>query len=553
MGFSTRFLLVLICALSPFSIHALDSQPAAVVEGTVINKLSGRPVKGAHVTYNRIVAETGGTSWPISTDTNAEGNFSLSLAPGTYRLWVERSGFIRQFYGALSPAGEGTALSVAAGQKFPQIMFRLVPQGAIAGRIVDEDGDPIQSAGIQVLRFNYANDHRQLVSVAGATSNDRGEYRVFGLPAGRYLLQASVPNSPMSRPYEAGALVPEMQDPFVSSYYPGVMDVDSASPVSLGEGDNLEDVNFQLHKVRTLSLRGHLTSPEKISAGQLQVVLAHNENGVASYIDRASASVDPVTGRFEVRGVAPGSYLLAASQLVAGRPLGGRIPVELTATGHDEINLPLISALDVAGTVELEGAPRGSLPNLTLRLVSSEGLALGPQPSSKVGVDGGIHFAAVTPGRWTMAFDSLPEGLWIKSENFAGVDLPAGELNLTESTRGQLHIVLADNGGQINGTVSLDNRPCHATVVLVPDEPELRAAHQMYKVTNASERGLFTLKGIRPGSYKLFAFQEIEPFAWFDPDKLKLAEEMGSPITVSAGESAMHDLVTIPPDLLLFH
>ena len=553
MGFSTRFLIILVCVLSSFSIQASDSQPAAVVQGTVVNKLSGRPVKSAHVIYNRIVSETGGTSSPISTDTDAEGNFSFSLAPGTYRFWVEHSGFARQVYGALSPAGEGTTLTVAAGQKLSQITFRLVPQGAIAGRIVDEDGDPIQSAGIQVLRFSYANDHRQLVSVSGASSNDRGEYRIFGLPAGRYLLQATVPNTPMSKPYESGALVPEVQDSYAASYYPGVIDVDAASPVSLGEGGDLEDINFQVRKVRTVSLRGRLASPEKPSSSQIQVVLAHNENGVASYIDRASASVDSATGRFEVRGVAPGSYLLVASQLSAGRPLGGRIPVELTAASRDEITLPLASAVDVTGTVELEGTARGSVPNLILRLASSEGLALGPQPLSKIGADGTIHFAGVTPGRWTVTFDSLPEGLWIKSESFAGVDLPAGELNLTESTRGQLHIVLGSNGAQISGTVSLDNQPCRATVVLAPADPELRTAHQMYKVTNTTERGLFTLKSVRPGSYKLFAFQEIEPFEWFNPDKLKLAEDMGSPVTVSAGESAMHDIVAIPPDLLLFH
>jgi hypothetical protein len=546
------FLSVSALLFSMLLIQAQDSPSAAIVSGVVTNKLTGAPVKNAHVIYNRIDPANTGSSTPISKDTDVEGHFSFQLAPGIYRLWVERNGFARQVFGALSPAGEGTAITLARGQQSGLITLRMVPLGAIAGRVLDEDGEPIQSAGIQVLRFSYANGHRQLISVAGASSNDRGEYRVFGLRAGRYLLQASVPGAPMSRPLEPRALVPEVQDPYAASYFPGVVDVDSASPVFLNEGSELSDMDFHLHKVRAVSVRGHLSSPvDRFGASQIQVVLAHNEDGVASYIDRASASVDSVTGRFEVRGVSPGSYLLVASQLFSGLPLGGRVPVEVTATSREEVTLPLMPAFDVFGTIELEGAPRGNLPNLAVRLLSAEGLHLGPQPISKVAGDGSFRLPGVTPGRWMVVIESLPEGLWVKSESFAGNQVLAGELSLSESSRGQLRIVLAGNGAQISGTVTAEGQPCRATVVLVPAAPELRGAHQMYKVTNTSERGVFTLKGVPPGSYKLFAFQEVEPFDWFDPEQLKKVEDLGSTIAVSQGESALHDIVAVPPDALL--
>jgi hypothetical protein len=549
----TKIIFVYACLCSASFMQVQESAAPGVVSGVVINKLNEAPVKNAHVIYTKIDPAAAGTSSSISKDTDAEGRFSLQLPPGSYRLWVERSGFARQVYGALSPSGEGTVLTLERGQHLGQITFRVVPLGAIAGRVVDEEGEPVQSAGIQVLRLSYANGHRQLISVAGATSNDRGEYRVFGLRAGRYLLQASVPSAPMSKPFETGALIPEAQDPYAASYYPGVIDVDSGSSVSLSEGSELSNIDFQLHKIRAVSVRGHLLSVDKLSSSQIQVVLAHNEGGVASYIDRAAAFVDPATGRFEIRGVSPGSYLLVASQLFAGRPLGGRVPLEVSAAAREEVALPLAPAFDVIGTVEFEGAPRGRVPNLTVRLVSSEGLALGPPPSSKVGSDGSIHLTGVTPGRWMLSIDLLPEGLWLKTETFAGNELVAGELNLTDSSRGQLRIVLAGNGAQIAGTVSVNNLPCRATVVLVPAAPELRIAHQMYRVTNTTERGLFTLKGVRPGSYMLFAFQEIEPFEWFDPEQLKMVDELGSSITVSEGEHALRDIVAVPPQALLPH
>src|SRR5262249_59534529 len=139
----------LLCAsvLWAFLAQAVESPSPARVEGSVVNKLTGAPVKRAHVIYTRTDAGNG-PSLPSSTDTDPQGHFRLQLAPGSYRLWVERSGFARQVYGALSPAGEGTTLALAPGQQLHRLMFRLVPLGAIAGHVFAEHGAPLAPAAI---------------------------------------------------------------------------------------------------------------------------------------------------------------------------------------------------------------------------------------------------------------------------------------------------------------------------------------------------------------------------------------------------------------------
>ncbi|HET8890804.1 MAG TPA: carboxypeptidase regulatory-like domain-containing protein [Candidatus Angelobacter sp.] len=542
----------LFTACLAFSAPVLAASSFGTVDGSVVNKLSGAPIKNAHVIYTRTSSSAGASS-PVSTETDVEGHFNLQLAPGSYRLWVERNGFARQVYGALSPAGEGTALTLAPGQQIHEVVFRLVPLGAIAGRILDDDGEPLQGVGIQALRFSYANGRRQLVSVSGTSSNDRGEYRIFGLRAGRYLLRASMLGSPMSQPFESGALVPEVQDSYAAIYFPGTPDVDAASSISLAEGGELGDVDFRLHKIRAATVRGHLVSPSgKFSSSQIQVVLAHNDANFASFIDRVSAFVDPASGRFEVHGVSPGSYILVASQLFAGRSFGGRIPVEVSPAGSPEdVALPLAPALDITGSVEVEGAPRRALQNLSVHLSPSEGLTLGPEPLAKVGIDGTFRLAGVTPGRWTVALEPLPEGLWLKMESFANNDAIGGEVNVSEASRGQLRIVLAADGAQISGTVGKDGQPSQATVVLAPAAPELRGSHLLFRVTHTTEHGLFTMRNIKPGTYKLFAFQEIEPFDWLDPDLLKIVEASAASVTAGPGEAVQRDLIAIPPEALL--
>src|SRR5262249_33065896 len=149
----------------------------------------------------------------------------------------------------------------------------------------------------------------------------------------------------------------------------------------------------------------------------------------------------------------------------------GRVPVEVSAGSPPEsVTVTLAPAIDIVGTVELEGAgaPRTGVPNFTVRLLASEGLAPGPQPSSKVAGDGGIRLAGVTPGLWTLLVDSLPEGFWIKTLSFAGNELVAGELKVAEGVPGQLRIVLSSKGAEISGTVAAGDRPGRATVVLAP-------------------------------------------------------------------------------------
>jgi hypothetical protein len=281
-------------------------------------------------------------------------------------------------------------------------------------------------------------------------------------------------------------------------------------------------------------------------------VLAHNDAGFASFIDRVSAFVDPASGRFEVHGVSPGSYILIASQLFAGRSFGGRIQVEVSQTSPPEdVVLPLVPAFEIAGSVEVEGAPRGTLQNLSIRLSPSEGLALGPEPLAKVASDGTFRLAGLTPGPWTVALEPLPEGLWLKMESFANNDAIGGEVNISEGGRGQLRIVLATDGAQISGTVGKDGQPSKATVVLVPAAPEMRNSRLLYRVTHTTEHGLFSLRNVRPGSYKLFAFQEIEPFDWLDPDLLRAVEGSAAPVTIGPGENLQRDLTAIPPEALL--
>lgn len=544
-AFTRYFPSLLILLIGVFA-QALPSEPVVLVEGTVANKLTGAPVKGAHVIYTRIASAAVQAASPISRDSDLQGHFHLELAPGSYRLWVEREGFARQQYGSQAPESTGSVLTVAPGQEMRDLAFRITPLGALSGRIFDQDGDPLQGVGIQVMRVSYSSGMRQLIPVAGASSNDRGEYRCYDLPADRYFILATPKGLPLSHPIETGALVPEVQDAFVPLYYPGVLELESASAVPVPEGGDIQEINFRMQSVRASTLRGRVLGALKSVQDQVQVVLAHNDHGFASYIDRSSATMDPGTGKFEIRRVAPGSYFLVASQMIKGEVFSARVPVEVTAgVPTEEVTLPLSPAVAAHGSVLMESTSPLP-PNLVVHLLATEGLLQGTPPAGIVSADGSFLLPGVAPGMWVLSVEHLPEGMWVRSASFGDIRATSNQLSLPVGARGLLRIVLAENGAQVSGMVEKDGNPSPATVVLVPEEAELRLSPQAYRFSQSDSRGAFIFKGVRPGGYRLFAFESIAPFAWMDPAILNEVEELGQAVAVKEGDRSTYQLTPIP-------
>jgi hypothetical protein len=542
----TRSFSSLVVLLIGLLAQALPTESLVPVEGSVTNKLTGTPIKGAHVIYTRIASAADPAASPISRDSDLQGHFHLELAPGSYRLWVEREGFARQHYGSPVPESTGTVLTVASGQELHDLMFRVTPLGALSGHIFDQDGDPLQGVGVQVMRISYSSGMRQLIAVAGASSNDRGEYRCYDLPADRYFILATPKGSPLSHPIETGVLLPEMQDAFVPLYYPGVLELESASAVPLPEGGDVQDINFRMQSVRASTVRGRVLSPLKSAQNQVQIVLAHNDHGFASYIDRSTAAVDPDTGKFEIRRVAPGSYFLVASQLIKGEVFSARLAVEIIpGTPAEEITLPLAPGVTAHGSIMLESTSPLP-PNLVVRLVPVEGLLQGQPPAGPVNSDGSVLLPGVAPGMWALSVEHLPENVWIKSVAFGDIRATGSQLSLSAGARGPLRIVLAENGAQVSGVVEKNGDLSPATVVLVPEETELRLSPQAYRFSQSDSRGTFLFKGVRPGGYRLFAFESIAPFAWMDHAILNGVEELGQVIVVKEGGRSTHQLTPIP-------
>ena len=242
---------------------------------------------------------------------------------------------------------------------------------------------------------------------------------------------------------------------------------------------------------------------------------------------------------------------MVASQLIKGEVLSARVPIEITADVPTQgVTLHMSPSVETHGTVLMEDA--SPVPaNLVVRLLPAGGLLPGPPPAAAVNSDGSIRLAGVSPGTWILSVEHLPEGIWIKNVSFGDIRASGGQLNVPVGARGPLRVVLAANGAQVSGVVGEDGQPRQATVVLVPVESELRLSPHAYRFSPTDSQGAFTFKGVRPGGYRLFAFESIAPFAWMDPNTLNGVEDLGQDLVVNEGERLTRQLKPIPYEAVL--
>jgi len=137
---------------------------------------------------------------------------------------------------------------------------------------------------------------------------------------------------------------------------------------------------------------------------------------------------------------------------------------------------------------------------------------------------------------------ATPVNTYVESIRFGGQDVLRDGLHIDGATSETLEIVVSPNAGRLEGNVSLDRQKfANATVVLVPS-PSLRQQTNLYQTTQTNAEGHFTFENVPPGSYKVFAWEDVEPLAWFDGEFMRSFENRGTEVLIR--ESAKESIET---------
>jgi Carboxypeptidase regulatory-like domain len=525
-----------------FLLSAQDGPPdLCQLFGSVVNSITGEPLN--HVRLFAEAVEGGPTA---RTASDAKGNFTLiDLKPGRYRLHGARNGYIDMYYGARRPDSKGTPITLAPGQRLEDVKFKLMPFAVIAGTVRESDGEPISGASITLLRLYHQAEGSSLERAETAETDDLGQFRIPNLPPGTYFARAS---PSLSSPDESGEDHGGKDTPretLVGVTYGGSRDLAGARPIEVEPGARIGGIDFTLPRSRIFHLRGHVTAPAGTDARVWLSSGGVNDRDGESF--RAALNAN---GDFDIPGIPTGSHTLwadarkrKADQPADGRmyidlyqPLRAALPVEVADRDIEGLRITVEDGAEIAGHITV-------IDEEDVKLSSSQVFFHGVyenNPGAYVKPNQTFSLT-LAPGHYEVLLQDsgASKKRVIRSIRSADVDVLRDGLTIQGPGAVPLEIVLAPDAGELDGAaLDKDENPAPgATVVAIPD-PMFRKRSERFFSAGADQQGRFQMKGMPPGSYKLFAWEDVEPDAWFDPEFLRPIESRGEPVKIQSKGSA---------------
>ncbi len=525
----------------------------ASLQGNVVKEPVGDPLKKAII---EVIAENQEEGGNYTATSDQDGHFKITdIQPGRYRIFVERTGYIE--VDEKRRRSEGMLISLDAGQDLKDQTLRMLAAGILTGRVLDEDGDPMANVEVTVLRRKAS----AFESSGSGHTNDLGEYRIGGLLAGKYYVVASPLPSFQT-------VVPAKQDSgdtanaapalaYGVTYYPNAADRAQASPIELHAGEEMP-VDFSLTRRHSARIRGRVSG----LGGSPSAVILRGKDGNATF----NAGEVGKDGKFEIPNVAPGSYTLTAMTVGAETPLITRRTIEVGTADIDDVQLAPLPPATVRGQVHFSA--KFSKPDASQTIVylrptegddSYDGVTINGDESAtspnfgKVKPDGSFELKNVVPGVYEIdvsgdakAFgNAFVESLAVGTKNYVdtGLNISGGTVAVDVTVSGE--------AGIIDGTATSDkNEPVGESVVVAVPDARFRAQASHYQRVLADQTGRFTLRGLRPGAYTLFAWEHLEGDEYRDADFLKLFGGRGVEVKVekSSHQTVPLKIVAAPAD-----
>lgn len=501
------------------------------LQGVVVSAAGGEPLRKAAV----LLCRAGTSNQCSGTVTNAAGQFEMKgVSPGAYQLSATCTGYIETRYGQRTSSGAGSILYFSRGNKASGLSLRLTPAAVIYGHVYDEDGAPLADAVVSEVHPLYIRGQRQLRASAVAATNDRGEYRLWGLNPGLHFVLAEY------NPLRQAAVRREIG--YLPTFYPGVPDVAHAGPIVVQGGDEFSGADVNLQPSRTVRVRGRVFSGQDLRV----FLILRDISAFGDLVPPVYAQI--ANGDFELNNVTPGQYFLYATGGDGRGRMAARQTLDVGDTDINRVNVMLGRSMHLEGSIRSEGTSLWRPPaGIQVNLVPRSGrMFVGQAPSAVTNAAGSFTFDEVYPGDYDIQVGT-DGSFYVKSARLDGVDVLVRGLDTAffTSPRG-LDIVISSNGAIIDGVVSKgDELYAGATVALVPDPPR-REQTYLYQSTSTDPSGRYFIPAVPPGNYKLFAWESVENAAYTSSDFLRTFELRGGAVHVLEGEHATVNLQVIP-------
>ena len=524
----------------------------AVIKGSVVAAGTGSPLRRAQVTARSMEGRGGGV-----TSTDSEGRFVIKDLPaGRFLVTANKGSFVSAQFGSRRPEDPGTPIDLADGQTAEKVNFILSRGSVITGRIVDDGGEPVSATQVVAMRYAFASGGKRLVPANGEgnfrATDDQGNFRLYGLPAGEYYISATYRSF--------NSMMPGMNnteaDGYAPTYFPGTTSIGEATRVTV-KANQETTASFAMVIARLARIRGRAMNSSGQPAGGVSLMLTPADPAGTMMMTTMGNAMVAGDGTFQFANVAPGRYNLMLRPAGMAMTATSEIAMMPVTVGNEDIdNLTVVSApaAIARGVVMTDdgSAPPFRPDQVRISAGPAEPVAMFVQPGqNRMNDDFTFEMTGLFDRRiFRGAAGDLanPDQAWaVKAILYDGNDITDSGMDFTPGrTYEGIQVVLTQKKTDLSGMLTDDRgRPIvDATVIIFPsDQQKWTYLSRYVRTMRPDTNGKYNVKGMPPGEdYLIIAVQNLESGQGSDPEFLARAKDEAKSFTLVEGETKAVDI-----------
>jgi protocatechuate 3,4-dioxygenase beta subunit len=512
----------------------------ARLRGHVYAADSGAPLRRARVRLSSPELREGRV-----TMTDAQGAYEFKDLPaGRYNINADKGSYVGLGYGQTRPLEPGKPIEILDGQTIEKVDFAL-PRGAvITGRVLDEYGEPVADVQVMPMQMRYAQGRRRMLpSGRSSSTNDAGEFRIFGLAPGQYYLSAVLRNMMFGSDSDD-------RSGYAPTYFPGTANPAEAQRIRVDLGQTLSDVIIALATTRTAKASGTVTDAQGRPLASGMVMAMPRGNTGMFFGPTGNGPIRP-DGTFVVPSLPPGEYLLRANVGMGQFDTPEFATAEITVSGEDVsgIRLTTTRMLTVSGRVVVQDQAAAQALKPPLRLVAMpvnpDDLMFGGNGPGNVKDDFTFELR-VAPGRFRIGFGGPMPNWAIRAVRQNGVDVTDSGVEVTAgSDASGIEVELTNRISDVSGVATNPRGEAARdyTVLIFSQDREQWSSNTRYRaIARPDQEGRFRARPLPPGRYYAVALDAVDMNETADPEFLERIYTKATTFTLNEGETKVIEL-----------
>lgn len=494
--------------LGAYSLPSLGQTGARyTVTGSVVNSVTGEPIRRALVTVNGALVFTG-----------ADGRFEAdNVAEGMVTVSAQKPGYF-DCSGWNCPGEKAQGMAqLTIHSNTGDVSLKLVPEAKIQGRIVDESGDPVSNMQVMASSEQIANGRKEIRENRGATTDENGNYEIAELMPGSYRIQTSA--RPTFFAYFTAPNTPRPQM-YPQRFYPNTPEASAAQMIELKGGQNAE-ADFTLPEVPAFRISGSVSPPGGI------YVTAEDGEGEEMQLRFLRQS----GGKFVIQSIPAGTWKLHFSrQMMQPGQQQYYAEANVTVASTDITNLQVVLEPLSSLTVQFGNGSNEGSQQAQVQLFSQEPNGIGYGGGRQAGPDSPYEITNVRPGRYRVVVFGANQ--CVDTITSGNVDLTHEDFVVNPGSQGQtISVTFRSDCASLEARPNSQN-PSAMTSLLLLGSSRAVDAQQAGVMNNSA----FTFRNLPPGDYRVYAFSNIEGLEYTNPEVMR--QYSGQEITLAPNQQA---------------